>query len=230
MSTSSQPKLVVVVGATGNQGGSVARRFLSEGPACFHVRGLTRNRSSPASQALAALGAEMVNVDLFDPDTLKEAFTGASVIFSVTNYWEPFAPDRLEDSKRNASRLGMGTVREYAGHLEYTAGRNVADAAAATVATLDANGVIASTLSHAKRCSGGAVKELYHFDANAEVFPYYVQETHPDLAVKLSCVQTGFFMTSHEILPNSYLAKVRLSDFYRKKRSYRTRQDSADRF
>lgn len=208
MSTFSQPKLVVVVGATGNQGGSVARRFLQEGLDRFRVRGLTRNPDSSASQALASLGAEMIYADLFKPDTLKEVFAGANVIFSVTNYWEPFFPDRIENSKREAENLGINTVREYAGHLELTAGRNIADAAAATVATLDDNGFIASTLSHARRCSGDVFKELYHFDAKAEVFPCYVREKHPDLAAKLSCVQTGFFMTSHQILPNSYLAKV----------------------
>lgn len=207
MATSSEPKLVVVTGATGTQGGSVARRFLSEG---FRVRGLTRNPGSPASQHLSSLGVEMVRADLFDVESLKAAFKGANVIFSVTNYWDPFHADRLPDSRAKAKALGMGTVREYAGHLERLAGRNIANAAAMTVDSLDGNGFIASTLSHAGKCSSGHFKELYHFDAKADVFPYYVREKFPDLAAKMSCVQTGFFMTSHRILPDSYLAKVSL--------------------
>lgn len=203
MSIPPPPKLVVVVGATGNQGGSVARRFLREGPARFHIRGLTRDPSSPASQDLAALGADMVQADLFDRASLERAFRGANVIFSVTNYWEPFvAKSRPE---------GLGMVREYAGLRERAAGVNIADAAAATVETLDGAGFVVSTLSHAGRCSGGRFAELYHFDVKADVFPYYVEETHPGLAVKMRCVQTGFFMTSHQILPHSYLAKVRQS-------------------
>lgn len=208
MSTSTGPKLVVVVGATGNQGGSVARRFLREGADRFRVRGLTRDPSSGPAKDLAALGADVVRADLNDVHSLKAAFEGANVIFSVTNYWEPFFPPNIEASRAQVKALGLGGVREYAGRVELAQGRNIADAAAATVDSLDVNGFIASTLSHAGRCSGGRFKELYHFDAKAEVFPYYVREKHPALAAKMSCVQTGYFMTSHRILPNSYFVKV----------------------
>lgn len=208
MSTPTGPKLVVVVGATGNQGGSVARRFLREGRDRFCVRGLTRDPGSGPARELASLGAEVVRADLDDAQSLVSAFAGASVIFSVTNYWEPFFPPNVEASRVRARELGLRGVREYAGRVELAQGRNIADAAAATVGSLDANGFIASTLSHAGRCSGGRFRELYHFDAKAEVFPYYVREKHPALAAKMSCVQTGYFMTSHKILPDSYFSKV----------------------
>lgn len=209
MSTTTGPKLIVVVGATGNQGGSVARRFLAEGLDRFRVRGLTRDPSSGPARELAALGAEVVRADLNDVGSLEAAFRGANVIFGVTNYWEPFFPHKIEDSQAQVKALGLGGVREYAGRLELAQGKNIADAAAATEDTLDANGFIASTLSHAGRCSGGRFEELYHFDAKADVFPHYVREKHPKLADKMSCVQTGYFMTSHRILPDSYFVKVR---------------------
>ena len=198
-----EKKLIVVVGATGNQGGSVARRFLQDPR--YAVRGLTRNTSSPASQALAALGAEMVAADLDDCQSLDAAFAGANIIFSVTNYWEPFfRPDYRETAK------GLGvTCRRYAYDVEYSQGKNIADAAAKVVDTLDNNGFLVSTLSHARKCSGGKFTDLYHFDSKADIFPDYVREEHPALAAKMSCVQTGFFMTSHAILPNSYFQKVR---------------------
>lgn len=208
MSSPTGPKLVVIVGATGNQGGSVARRFLRDGADRFRVRGLTRDPGSGAAKELAALGAEVVRADLNDVESLKAAFKGANVIFSVTNYWEPFFPHKIEASREQVKALGLGSVREYAGRVELAQGRNIADAAAATVDSLDANGFIASTLSHAEWCSGGRFKELYHFDAKAEVFPHYVKDKHPGLAAKMSCVQTGYFMTSHQILPNSYFVKV----------------------
>lgn len=208
MSSSTGPKLVVVIGATGNQGGSVARRFLREGADRFRVRGLTRDPGTGPARELAALGAEMVRADLNDASSLAAVLKGANIIFSVTNYWEPFFPPNIEASRAQVNALGLKGVREYAGRVELTQGRNIADAAAATVDSLDANGFIASTLSHAGRCSGGLFKDLYHFDAKAEVFPYYVREKHPTLAAKMSCIQTGFFMTSHKILPDSYLAKV----------------------
>lgn len=69
--------------ATGNQGGSVARRFLRAG---FRVRAVTRDTSSAAAGKLADLGAEVVRADLSDVASLTAAFAGANVVFSVTNY------------------------------------------------------------------------------------------------------------------------------------------------
>jgi hypothetical protein len=78
-----------------------------------------------------------------------------------------------------------------------------------TVDTLDANGLIASTLSHARKCSNGRYKELYHFDAKADIFPDYVKEKHPKLAAKMSCLQTGYFTSSYKFAPDAYFSKVR---------------------
>lgn len=195
-------KLVVVVGATGNQGGSVARRFLRDPR--YAVRGLTRNPTSPAALELAALGAEMVAAELDDVKSLEAAFAGASVIFSVTNYWEPFF---RPECRAKARELGV-TCRRYAYDVEYRQGKNIADATATVVDTLDDNGFLASTLSHAGKCSNGKIRDLYHFDAKADIFPDYVAAAHPALAAKMSCIQTGFFTSSHRILPDSYFKKV----------------------
>lgn len=204
---STKKKLVVVVGATGNQGGSVARRFLQDPR--YAVRGLTRNPSSLASQELAGLGAEMVQAELEDVESLKKAFAGASIIFSVTQYWEPFF---RPDCREKAQKLGV-TCRRYAYDVEYQQGKNIADAAATVLDTLDDNGFLVSTLSHAAKCSGGKYKDLYHFDSKADIFPDYVAVAHPGLAAKMSCIQTGYFTTSHRILPDSYFKKVSLRLF-----------------
>jgi hypothetical protein len=205
--TTTKKKLVVVVGATGNQGGSVARRFLQD--SSYAVRGLTRDTSSAAASELAALGVDMVRADLDDVDSLKAAFAGANVIFSVTNYWEPFF---RPDCRAKAQELGI-TCRRYAYDVEYQQGKNIADAAATVVGSLDENGFLASTLSHAGKCSNGRFKDLYHYDAKADVFPDYVAATHPKLAAKMSCIHTGFFTTSHRILPEAYFKQVSLSSF-----------------
>lgn len=195
-------KLIVVCGATGNQGGSVARRFLRDPR--FRVRGLTRDSSSEKAQELAELGVEMVQTDPEDAESLKNGFRDANLIFSVTQYWEPFfRPDYIAAAKaQNVS------IRKLAYDVEYRCGRNIADAAAATADSLDDNGFLVSTLSHAARCSGGRYTDLYHYDAKADVFPDYVEKTYPELAKKMSCIHTGFFFTSYNILPNSYFAKV----------------------
>ena len=79
-------KLICIIGVTGNQGGSVAQRFLQDPD--YRVRGITRNPDSQAARKLAAAGVEIVKADLDNVDSLKEAFRGSpSVIFSVTNYW-----------------------------------------------------------------------------------------------------------------------------------------------
>jgi putative NADH-flavin reductase len=102
--TMAENKLICVIGATGNQGGSVARRF---GKAGFRVRGLTRDTSSPAAQKLAIDGIEITKVDLADLESLKHALKGANVIFSVTDYWEPFF---RPDCRQNASGLGTCSI------------------------------------------------------------------------------------------------------------------------
>ncbi|KAL6692821.1 NAD(P)-binding protein [Trichoderma pleuroticola] len=194
-------RLICVVGATGNQGGSVARRFLAAG---FRVRGLTRNSTSPAAKELAAQGAELVEANLDDPSSLHQAFAGANVIFSVTDYWEPF----FHPQCRKAAEAQGISYRRFAYDTEYRHGKNIADAAAKVAGSLDANGFLVSTLSHAGKCSNGKFKELYHFDSKADIFPTYVEEHYPELAAKMSCIQTGFFYTSFNILPHSYFGRL----------------------
>ncbi|PYH42511.1 NmrA-like family protein [Aspergillus saccharolyticus JOP 1030-1] len=194
-------KTICIVGITGNQGSSVARRFLQDPN--FQVRGLTRNPNTPAAQSLVTQGVQLITADLNDPNTIIPAFQGANIIFSVTNYWEPFF--RPEDRQR-ALTAGI-SCREHAYRVELQQGKNIADAAAQTVDSLDENGLIVSTLSHAKQCSRGRFQELYHFDAKAEVFPGYVREMHPRLAEKMSCVQTGYFNSSYRLVPEAYFRK-----------------------
>jgi len=90
-------KTILVVGATGAQGGSVARNLLSRGR--FNVRALTRKTDSPAAQALKELGAELVQGDLDDPASLRAALEGVYGVFGVTNFWEHF--DKEEVHGRN---------------------------------------------------------------------------------------------------------------------------------
>ncbi|HEX6097820.1 MAG TPA: NmrA/HSCARG family protein [Thermoanaerobaculia bacterium] len=81
-------KTILVFGATGAQGGSVARALLSRGK--FKVRAITRKTDSPAANALRDLGAEIVQGDLDDPASLAAALEGVYGVFGVTNFWEHF--------------------------------------------------------------------------------------------------------------------------------------------
>jgi uncharacterized protein YbjT (DUF2867 family) len=85
-------KVITVLGATGTQGGAVARALLAD--ADFTVRAVTRNAASPGAQALAGLGADVVEATLTDEDSLRRAFEGAYGAFLVTPYWEHRSPAR----------------------------------------------------------------------------------------------------------------------------------------
>ena len=56
-------KIIAVTGATGQQGGAVARKLLADG---WKVRALTRDTDKPVAQELVSLGAELVPGDMDD--------------------------------------------------------------------------------------------------------------------------------------------------------------------
>ncbi len=90
----SEQKIIAVVGATGAQGGGLARAILAAPDSGFAVRALTRNTESSKARDLAALGAEVVAVDIDDPASVTNAFSGAYGAFCVTFFWEHFSPER----------------------------------------------------------------------------------------------------------------------------------------
>jgi uncharacterized protein YbjT (DUF2867 family) len=87
-------KIIAVLGATGAQGGGLARAILDDAEGPFRLRALTRNPTSDAARALAEAGAEVVEADMDDADSLRRAFDGAHGVFAVTNFWEHFSPEK----------------------------------------------------------------------------------------------------------------------------------------
>jgi uncharacterized protein YbjT (DUF2867 family) len=77
--------LILITGATGQQGGATARELLAAG---HKVRAMTRNPASDAAKALAARGAEIVQGDLNDEASVRRALAGAWGAFAVQNTWE----------------------------------------------------------------------------------------------------------------------------------------------
>jgi len=82
----SSKKLIAVIGLTGNQGSSVATNLLKSGK--WNIRGLTRDAKKPKAQEWSSKGAELVEGDVTDQNSLKKLFNGAYGAFVVTNYWE----------------------------------------------------------------------------------------------------------------------------------------------
>jgi uncharacterized protein YbjT (DUF2867 family) len=87
-------KIVAIVGATGAQGGGLARAVLADPAGGFSVRALTRHPGAAPARALAARGADIVAADLDRAETLNRAFEGADAAFCVTNFWEHHSPER----------------------------------------------------------------------------------------------------------------------------------------
>ena len=77
--------IILVSGATGNQGGAVARQLLADG---YQVRALTRNPTGEKARGLTAQGAQLVKGDLDDPQSLKSALNGAWGAYAVQNNQE----------------------------------------------------------------------------------------------------------------------------------------------
>ena len=77
-------RLILVIGATGNQGGAVARHLLQRGK--FNVRALVRDENKPTAQALQQAGAELVKGDLNDRASHDRAFQGVYGVFSVQDF------------------------------------------------------------------------------------------------------------------------------------------------
>jgi uncharacterized protein YbjT (DUF2867 family) len=71
---------VLVIGATGQQGGATARHLLERDRT---VRALVRDPASPAANALQRAGANPVVGDLDDPSSLRTAMEGAHEVFLV---------------------------------------------------------------------------------------------------------------------------------------------------
>ena len=73
-------KPVLVVGATGKQGGAAARHLLASG---WQVRALVRDTQGAPASRLAAAGARLVRGDMDDTASLAAAMRGVYGVFSV---------------------------------------------------------------------------------------------------------------------------------------------------
>lgn len=154
-------KLIVVLGATGGQGGSVVDTFLElEG---WSVRGLTRDAQSEKAKALVAKGVEVVEANSDDQPSLERAFQGATVIFAFTNYYDFFYDVGPEESIARETQQGSNLAR-----------------AAATIPTLER--YIWSTLPNTSAITQGK-SIVPHFQGKANV-DVYIKESLPQLYEK----------------------------------------------
>ncbi|XP_016055678.1 PREDICTED: nmrA-like family domain-containing protein 1 [Miniopterus natalensis] len=155
-------KVIAVFGATGAQGGSVARAILESKK--FAVRAMTRDVTRPNALVLRDLGAEVVKGDLNDAASVEAALKDAYGAFVVTNFW-----DHLSKEK------------------EVCQGKLVADIAK----RLGLKHVVYSGLEDVKRLTGGKL-EVEHFDGKGEVEEYFWSIGVPMTSVRLAAYFENF--------------------------------------
>lgn len=139
---------LVVFGVTGQQGGSVANYVLDDPELSkqYKVRGVTRDPSKPAAQALLQKGAEIVQGDADDAESLKRVLKCAHTVFAIT----VSVTDKVDKSQ------------------EVAQGKAIADAAVAAGVQY----VIFSTLPDVSKISNGKITSVEHFDLKAQIETY----------------------------------------------------------
>lgn len=105
-----EDRIILVSGATGTQGGAVARQLLKRG---YVVRGLTRNTESDRAKAMSELGAEMVRGDFDDAQSLAAAMDGVYGVFAVTNFWEHGYDKEIQHGKQLVDAALAANVQHF---------------------------------------------------------------------------------------------------------------------
>src|SRR6476646_9929341 len=105
----SNTKIIAVVGATGAQGGALARAILSDPSGGFSCRAITRDPNKDKAKALAAKGAEVVRADMDDVESVKKAFSGAYGAFCVTNFWEHLSAEKEKAQAKHLADAAKAT-------------------------------------------------------------------------------------------------------------------------
>ena len=160
MTTSTTPRTIAVLGATGNQGSGVVRALLHKNPhrpASFSVRAVTRDPSSPQAQRLRAVYAEedasgrleLVPGDVYDVTSLERAFDGVWGVFAVTNNR---LPGQMIETEKDLEH-------------ELVAGRNIVAAAKAS----QVRHFVISSLPNLAEASKGRFQKVFHFDHKSQI-------------------------------------------------------------
>jgi uncharacterized protein YbjT (DUF2867 family) len=109
-----QRKIILVTGATGQQGGAVARHLLNKQQ--FRVRAVTRDAKKTGAKILAMRGAEIVQADFNDPPSILRAMEGVHGVFSVQNFWEAGVDGEIRQGKFLADSAKAKNI----GHFVYS--------------------------------------------------------------------------------------------------------------
>jgi uncharacterized protein YbjT (DUF2867 family) len=166
----SSKKIILVLGATGAQGGGLARAILRDPDSEFAVRAVTRNPDSEKAKELAVLGAEVVAGDIGDEARITELLQGVYGAFFVTFYWEHQSPER---ERAEAAGLARAAKAASVQHVIWS--------------TLEDSRDLVPLDDDRMPTLGGKYK-VPHFDAKAEANRFFTE-----LGVPTTFLRTGFY-------------------------------------
>ncbi|XP_075175621.1 nmrA-like family domain-containing protein 1 isoform X1 [Anomaloglossus baeobatrachus] len=168
-------KVIVVFGATGDQGRSVADALLDDGT--FVVRAVTRDSNKSAAAKLKEAGAEVVSADLDDAKSVEAALSRAYGAFLVTNFWEHFSKDKEVQRVTTPWRCRM----MFHCFLYFLVqGKLVADISKRLALKI----VVFSGLENVKKLTEGKL-EVLHIDGKGEIEEYFREIGVPMTSVRL---------------------------------------------
>ncbi len=101
---------ILVTGATGRQGGTVARSLVEDG---WKVRALVRDSRKEAARELKAIGIELVHGDLDDPASLRRALKDVYGVFSVQTWREKGVEGEIRMGKNLADAAKAAGVKHF---------------------------------------------------------------------------------------------------------------------
>ena len=106
-----EQRLILVGGATGQQGGAVVDELLARG---YAVRGMSRKPEGKKALRAAAKGIEIVRGDYDDPESLRAAMQGVDGVF----FYTAFSANELQQGANVIEAAGAANVE----HLIYSLG------------------------------------------------------------------------------------------------------------
>ncbi|MCC3767133.1 NmrA/HSCARG family protein [Streptomyces sp. UNOC14_S4] len=105
---------ILVLGATGRQGGTVARHLLERG---WAVHAFVRDPGGPGARELASRGAVLVQGSLDDPASVRKALAGAYGVFTV---FTPTHGNGLDGEERHAALVAEAARESGVAHLVHS--------------------------------------------------------------------------------------------------------------
>lgn len=156
-------KLITVFGATGGQGGPVARALLQN---AFKVRAVTRNPDSEKAQQLRDAGAEVVAGSVTDRESVKAAIAGAYGAYVVTLV----SPDEAQVGKAVADECKEAGVQ----HVVFSGLESVKDTLGKPCLHFDSKAAVEKHLDEIK-VPNTSVRFPFYFENFSNFFSYTVE-------------------------------------------------------